>query len=443
MRTKLAARLQQLSWFAFLATIILTPFRIRIELLSRPVPPVWKDYTDFLLFASDLAMLSTLALWGAGLLVERRQPKLQLTFVGFTLAGLTLTAGFTAPFSIDPALSVYHFVRLCALFAFFLYILDNVKNLGQLVPAIALQALIQSGVAIAQALAQHSVGLQALGEYELDPAWQGVSVVFTATTRTLRAYGLSDHPNILGGMLAFSLVLLFAHACSSTGRSRLWALVALAPGAAALFFTFSRSAWLGLLCGLGLLAYFVWRQAGRRGLLRAAAVLTLMTAVTLPFAWQNRELLGIRLGAGGSFTEIPSELGSIGERRVLVDAGNRLFQMHPLTGIGMGGTPQAFLKEFPNFPVSYQPVHFVILNSAVETGLFGAVIYLGLLVGPWAVLYTKRRMALNLDLVAAFALLTAITVIGFFDYYTWLLVPGRLWQWLAWGLWAKFSLLNE
>jgi O-antigen ligase len=163
----------------------------------------------------------------------------------------------------------------------------------------------------------------------------------------------------------------------------------------------------------------------------------------LPFAWQDRELLGIRLGAGGSFTEIPSELGSIGERRVLVDAGNKVFQLHPLTGIGVGGTPQAFLKEFPNFPVSYQPVHFVILNSAVETGLFGAVFYLGLLAGPWAVLYTKRRMALNPDLVAAFALLLAISVVGFFDYYTWLLVPGRLWQWLAWGLWAKFSLLNE
>lgn len=443
MRTKLAARLQQLSWFAFLATIVLIPFRIRIELLNRPVPPVWKDYTDFLLFASDIAMLATIALWGGSLLAARRRPKLQLTLVGFALLGLTAVAGLTAFSAIDPGLSLYHFVRLCMLFAFFLYILDNVKNLAQLMPAIALQALVQSGVAIAQALTQHSVGLQALGEYELDPAWQGVSVVFTATTRTLRAYGLSDHPNILGGMLAFSLVLLFAHSSGSTSRSRLWALAALPPGAAALFLTFSRSAWLGFASGLGLLAYFVWRQGGRRGLLRAAAMLALMAAVTLPFAWQERELLGIRLGAGGSFTEIPSELGSIGERRVLVDAGNKVFQMHPLTGIGVGGTPQAFLKEFPNFPVSYQPVHFVILNSAVETGLFGAVFYLGLLASPWAVLYTKRRMALNPDFVAAFALLLAITVVGFFDYYTWLLVPGRLWQWLAWGLWAKFSLLNE
>jgi hypothetical protein len=38
--------------------------------------------------------------------------------------------------------------------------------------------------------------------------------------------------------------------------------------------------------------------------------------------------------------------------------------------------------------------------------------------------------------LTAIALLLSITIVGFFDYYTWLLVPGRLWQWLAWGLWA-------
>ena len=40
------------------------------------------------------------------------------------------------------------------------------------------------------------------------------------------------------------------------------------------------------------------------------------------------------------------------------------------------------------------------------------------------------------DVVGASALLLALTLVGFFDYYTWLLAPGRLWQWLAWGLWA-------
>jgi hypothetical protein len=33
-------------------------------------------------------------------------------------------------------------------------------------------------------------------------------------------------------------------------------------------------------------------------------------------------------------------------------------------------------------------------------------------------------------------MLLAVTVVGFFDYYTWLTTPGRIWQWLAWGMFA-------
>jgi hypothetical protein len=32
--------------------------------------------------------------------------------------------------------------------------------------------------------------------------------------------------------------------------------------------------------------------------------------------------------------------------------------------------------------------------------------------------------------------LAAVTVVSLLDYYSWLLAPGRLWQWLIWGLWA-------
>jgi len=35
------------------------------------------------------------------------------------------------------------------------------------------------------------------------------------------------------------------------------------------------------------------------------------------------------------------------------------------------------------------------------------------------------------------AALIGIAVIGLFDYYPWLLQPGRLWQWCLWGVWAR------
>ena len=45
----------------------------------------------------------------------------------------------------------------------------------------------------------------------LDPTQSGVSIVAASGgSRLLRAYGLTDHPNILGGCLAFGLLLLLA-----------------------------------------------------------------------------------------------------------------------------------------------------------------------------------------------------------------------------------------
>jgi hypothetical protein len=46
------------------------------------------------------------------------------------------------------------------------------------------------------------------------------------------------------------------------------------------------------------------------------------------------------------------------------------------------------------------------------------------------------HLAWSVALVGTSGLLLALTLVGLFDYYTGLLVPGRLWQWLAWGLWA-------
>jgi hypothetical protein len=48
----------------------------------------------------------------------------------------------------------------------------------------------------------------------------------------------------------------------------------------------------------------------------------------------------------------------------------------------------------------------------------------------------RARLTWSPALVRMSAILLAITLVGFFDYYTWLLVPGRLWQWTTWGLWS-------
>jgi len=78
------------------------------------------------------------------------------------------------------------------------------------------------------------------------------------------------------------------------------------------------------------------------------------------------------------------------------------------------------------------------LDAAVETGILGAAFYLALLLAPWFAFYLNRRMKFRPDLIATTGVLLSLTIVGFFDYYTWLLAPGRIWQWLAWALWARF-----
>jgi O-antigen ligase len=138
------------------------------------------------------------------------------------------------------------------------------------------------------------------------------------------------------------------------------------------------------------------------------------------------------------FAQTPAEEQSLGERQLLNQSANQIFAAQPLTGAGLGAFPLALKAQFPDFPVSYQPAHFVLLDVASEIGVFGALFYLVLLVAPWlALFFWRKQLKFTPSLVAATALLLAVSVVGLFDYYPWLLVPGRMWSWLAWGFWGS------
>ena len=189
---------------------------------------------------------------------------------------------------------------------------------------------------------------------------------------------------------------------------------------------FSRSRFLGR--GRGDCASLAFDQAIGLACARQRIVLA-------PFILVNLPLFGIRLDVNQSFMTIPAEEQSIGERALLVEFANHIFADHALTGIGLGASPVAMKDAYPSFPVDYQPPHLTLLDTALETGIFGATFYFLFLVLPWVVLLRHRDL-LNDRISQLLLFMLAVTIVGFFDYYTWLLVPGRLWQWLAWGLLA-------
>lgn len=72
---------------------------------------------------------------------------------------------------------------------------------------IMLIGTINSIVAIAQFLAQHSIGVRFLGESIIGTDISGVAKLVIGENIVLRAYGLMPHPNILGGLLLVTIVL--------------------------------------------------------------------------------------------------------------------------------------------------------------------------------------------------------------------------------------------
>lgn len=435
----LADYLSRLARFACAIAVLFAGFRFRWSLYELRLPPVYADYTDGLLFLSDLFLLITLAAWGASLIIQPRRLEHGPAFLSLPLAGLILTAAVSIPFSALPILSFYHLMRLALMAGLYLFIVNQHIRIGQLIWAVAAGVFIQAGVGLTQWLTQADLGLQGLGEYELDPAWSGVSIVWSEAGRSLRAYGLTDHPNILGGILVCSLILMLGWriGVARPGRIQTIADGVFILGIGGIFVTFSRSAWLGLAAALVVGAGFlVWTQR-RSALLDGAAVMSAGAVLLFPLIWSNLPILGVRLGAHSSFTEVPYEKSSINERAALNQTANEIFAANAFTGVGVGAYVAALRSEQPDFPFFYQPPHLALLAAAVEIGLFGALFYSLAIGGPIAaVALIRRKSSLSLELITAFCLLIALAVIGLFDYYPWLLAPGRFWQWLGWGLWA-------
>jgi O-antigen ligase len=203
----------------------------------------------------------------------------------------------------------------------------------------------------------------------------------------------------------------------------------------ALLYTFSRSAWLALLGGTGAILILLVLSKQKSVLRNLLGLLTISLILVVPFIWQNASFLGVRFNWQGSFSAATQENQSIGERIMLNRAANEIFTEHALIGVGLGAFPRALQAKYPEFSLNYQPAHMTLLDVAAEIGIFGALLYAIVMVTPWLALWSNRKNAISSpELLSAIALLTAITIVGFFDYYTWLLAPGRLWQWLAWGL---------
>lgn len=413
--------------------IILIPFRYRILLKSRPVGNIYGDYTDFILFGHDIVLLALLSIWILAKLLRRESFARGPMFLTIPLAAFTGWVTIFGFASFDPGLSYYHALRAIVLLGLYFYLVDQKFAIKTLLPWIAVQIAVQAAAGIYQLIYQRDLGLQILGEYLLNPDWEGVSIVLTESGRWLRAYGFSDHPNILGGSLAIGLLIIAGYYLLDGAKTPKWPLAVIVLGSAGLTATFSRSAWLAFFVGVGVLIFFYIRSRKRE---RIVHLIGSLLVGILPLMISFWSLLRTRLLFFEQAKISPAEVQSIGERIFLNQASLDIFVRFPILGVGFGSLPQALRFEHPDILTYYQPAHFVWITAAAEIGLIGSTIYILALILPLLVFSLNKNLQVLPTSMIATSGLISISIIGLLDYYPWLLSTGRLWQYLLWGVWA-------
>lgn len=339
----------------------------------------------------------------------------------YSLASLGLFIFISIFFAPDKLLAFYrYFIFLAGLSLFFVVRLgarsrsycepwfDKIKLIYSFLISIFFQALL----GIYQFLTQSSLEFKYLGLANHNPSILGTSVIETEAGRWLRAYGGLDHPNILGGVLALALILaayLLAKKKNLNTRRQLWSSIFLFVfyfvSLYALFFTFSRSAWLAFIVGLvALLVVFIIKK-DKWIISRFIAIIFFSAVLIGVAAVPYQDLLLVRLDG-----ESRLEQKSITERTLYTWQAKDLIEKNFLSGVGVGNytTALAVQDGYSQPTWNYQPVHNAWLLLWAESGVFSL---LSLLIFFFSLIRSGRREAY------AFAILAPIIVLMIFDHW--------------------------
>jgi O-antigen ligase len=395
--------------FTAYALVLLMPFGAALPLAQPFAPGVYWLYVTPALEVTDAAALLLVLL----AVVAPRRPARPPTGINVVplLAALTALGALSVLRAWQPSLAGVCTARWALAAAVCWALIDTDLPLERLVAVFVAAVVLQSVVAIFQALRQAPLGLPG----ELVPALDlpGVSIVTLGPGRWLRAYGLTFHPNVLGGFLSVGLILSLPLLGSRMAQLA-WCVMSVA-----LLATFSRSAWIATALIVPPVAVWVWRHERRT---RGLAITLLIAVMALSAAgWIWRDFIVARIAPDATASTAAAIVDHVrrDERIGLNAVALRVIAAHPLLGIGAGSSPLAEQRAHlaPQYP------HNVALMLATEVGVGGGLVWLALMVlTAWRLTQSPRTTWL----VAGVAALAALQIIALLDCYPWSLNGGRL-----------------
>ncbi len=358
------------------------------KLIFRPSET---NYSEISLYLSHGLLILILFLFLSVRRLEKSEETEYRPLV-YSLAALELFIFISIFFAPDKLLAFYrYFIFLAGLSLFFIFrsgtalrnYEDTLFNKVALIYSLLISVLLQAILGIYQFLTQTSFANKYLGLAAHNPSTLGTAVIETANGRWLRAYGGLDHPNILGGVLAISLIFtayLLAKKKMLNTSKQVWSSIFLFVfyfvSLYALIFTFSRSAWLALALGFLALLIVLTINKDKWILSRFIALIFFSLVLVGIVAAPYQDLLAVRLEA-----ETRLEQKSITERQNYIYQAKELLQKNFLFGVGVGNYGVAVgLADNNRKPAwEYQPVHNTFLLLWVESGLLAFLSFLAFL----------------------------------------------------------------
>jgi hypothetical protein len=405
MRGSAAAR------WAIYALVLVLPCSVYWSLGSPAAPDILPIYVTPGIYLSDLAVGAVIL---ASLVADRGWQRLGATVratahMSVPLLALAALAFLTAPWARSPALASYTALRWLIAAGLFLGLAQSNVLLAPILTAFLAGLGIQALIGLGQVVRQGPLGLP--GELTLDPAREGASIIAVGGSRWLRAYGLTFHPNVLGGFMAVGL-LVSLPLLERRSIQLVWWLVWIG-----LLLSFSRAAWLG--AGLALpplAAWLAWRHPHLRRALRNSVALAAIAMVLVGTLFSGQLLARV-----GSLAVAEDQ--SLRERGEMIVLALEIIAARPLTGVGAGNFPLAMqasgTSTLPQF------AHNVPILLAAEIGVAAGALWCWLWLAPGRLLDRHARDPSPWPVVLIAAWL-ALGVIGLWDSYPWALNQGCL-----------------
>ncbi|HPN15377.1 MAG TPA: O-antigen ligase family protein [bacterium] len=263
-----------------------------------------------------------------------------------------------------------------------------------------------------------------LGMAGQDPALLGVSVVQTQMGRYLRAYGGSPHPNIFGAWMSFGLLLVFWLASikrTAVDRCPAWCW-RLMGGlfSMALFYSFSRSAWLALAAGGLVFAIYSGLKNGfwKNKYLLLPVILLMILSV------MHHDLVFTRLGSSNQRLETKSVV----TRMQTIRDGVLIFQNKLWFGTGPNSELPvlARIKQINQSPAPLETTHLVWLLILVNYGIVGGLFVFGFGLFILRRFLDQWKHILVYDKSMIMSLGACLVVLGSLDHHLWTTWSGQI-----------------